>query len=336
MYKQVQNNDLDTDSKMAELNSQKLDQSLHKWACLSYRLLRDIDYNTAVVVVLDHLREKFPSHSLCDDHDKMYVLSKLAIFFGCVFLRKKYATEETSTQFRQSVSLYFSLIAELLELKDINRRVKMRPVFYRNDLDSCKQIALPFWLKLLLPNQFYKNPTRFIESLPVVERTLDAFSYDIIGLATAPYDYTRVRRYKNFVFKRVDFTKASHGLFEMNQAKIIEQSLKKLGDGRVFTQCFLGIIHDHGNTYIVSKYIKGKSLYELLLSTEDHMPTAKVHDSQWIYENSEGCRMFDSIKEHLQNIHTDIEKRNVLVELKKNKSFLDTNSVKRITIIDFE
>jgi hypothetical protein len=72
-----------------------------------------------------------------------------------------------------------------------------------------------------------------------------------------PYDFTRVKKWKKLVFKRVGLSRVDYGIEEIDEAKKAKIILDGLNDQRISVQNFYGCIYDQGNIYLVSEFIKG-------------------------------------------------------------------------------
>ena len=188
-----------------------------------------------------------------------------------------------------------------------------KPIFYREDGDALHDLQISEDARKKLPPKFFQNPTKFIEALNLVERGGEEFGHDIDDLAAAPYDFTRVKRYKKLVFKRVDLSKVNYGTEEIDEAQKVAKLLGELGDQRVRTQNFVGFIYDQGNIYLISEFIP---------------------NSENLWDSGGYNEEFDKISSALSKYHIDCKRRNVLVQY-KNKE-MNRGEEKAFILIDFE
>jgi hypothetical protein len=54
------------------------------------------------------------------------------------------------------------------------------------------------------------------------------------------------------------------------------------------------------------------------------------------FENSEGKMLGEKVQTTLKDHHIDIEKRNMIFEFKPEKIYIQSDSVKKLIVIDFE
>lgn len=184
-------------------------------------------------------------------------------------------------------------------------------LLFRNDKNADTIIDINKNYSSSLPEEFWKSPSDFIEDLNEIERKGE-FPYTIEDLFDSPYDVTRVKRYENLVFKRVELDKVVYAEEEIDEAKRIEQLVESWNGGRFVVQHFLGSVYDKGNIYLVSEYVKdSQNLWDLgIWKDEDEVKEA-----------------FEYLREQLRKEHTDLAPRNVLATYDPNL---------KLTLIDFE
>lgn len=283
----------------------------------------------------EELHKAFPQDLIRTFADLEYFLSKALLFLGKNIGDKYDCGAMLETFFRfidwnlcrnPSIHVWSQHLLELFNGK---------PVFYRTGKQAFREIQLDEGARLELPESFFEDPTRFIEGLDLIERDKSEFGSSKADLLSSPYDYTRVKRFGNLVFKRVDLAKVGYGTEEIDKAKEIAGLLQGLADPRVTVQKFLGHIYDQGNIYLVSEFIEGETDRDY---RADHTRLcdylARRPDD--IYEKCEADKIVKSIREILAGRHIDLVDRNIMVELEEGKHYGEPDSVKKVTIIDFE
>lgn len=283
----------------------------------------------------EELHKAFPQDLIRTFADLEYFLSKALLFLGKNIGDKYDCGAMLETFFRfidwnlcrnPSIHVWSQHLLELFNGK---------PVFYRTDKQAFREIQLDEGARSELPESFFENPTQFIEKLDLIERDKSEFGSSKADLLSSPYDYTRVKRFGNLVFKRVDLAKVGYGTEEIDKAKEIEGLLQGLADPRVTVQKFTGYIYDQGNIYLVSEFIEGETDHDCRADHAQLFAYASFIPAD-IYEKSEADKVERSIREILGGHHIDLEDRNIMVELKEGKRYGEPDSVKKVTIIDFE
>jgi len=84
-----------------------------------------------------------------------------------------------------------------------------KPIFYREDDGEFTHIDLSETALTKLPPRFFENPTKFIERCKNIDRDGSSRDYDIEDIFGMPYDFTKIKSYKNLVFKRVELNKVN-------------------------------------------------------------------------------------------------------------------------------
>ena len=123
-----------------------------------------------------------------------------------------------------------------------------------------------------------------------------------------------------------------YGAEEIDEAQKIQQLLRELGDPRIIVQKFLGIIYDHGNIYLVSQFIEGENMQDIIT---EYTKNQIVYPMS-LFGSAEGNQLLDKIEALLRARHVDLEPRNIIIKLKEGRSYLQPDSVERMTLIDFE
>ena len=330
-----------------ESRIREIEQQIDGWARQFFAILKDnfsatqetkpdlenLDQNK-----IDQLLQSFPKELVKTKHDLMYFLSRALKSFAKANTDFKNAEGGTSLCYRENKNTLYSLVAKALGRKeeDIEKFIYSKPIFYREDSDALQVLQIAEDTRKKLPPSFFQNPTKFVERLNLVERGEKEFARDIDDLAGAPYDFTRVKRYKKLVFKRVDLSKVNYGTEEIDEAQKIAGLLSDLGDQRIRVQNFVGFIYDQGNIYLVSEFIEGRNTQDVINEYGARANYEKGRYGGYFYEASEGREIVKKIEEHLESHHIDIAERNIIIDFKLGKEFIDPNSVKTMTIIDFE
>ncbi|MFH1849723.1 MAG: hypothetical protein ABH879_06055 [archaeon] len=279
----------------------------------------------------DELVSMFPPGR--SDQEIRYLLSKTGLKWGRINDQDQdnpeFATVETD-------HVLDEIVAEATERRpdQICDLRQTGPIFYRADVDMYGSIDIPADVQARLHARFFENPTRFIESCRLIGRGTEEFGSTIADIWGIPYDFTRVRTYKNLVFKRVELDKVRYAEEERDEAGRIGQLIDGF-DPRVGVQQTLGYVWDRGNVYLVSKRIPGESAYELQAVVGETARHAHMYGGSDLWGNSETEQMIKTLGQILQGEH-EFDHKNVIVELWPGKRYLQPDSVKRMTIIDFE
>ncbi len=313
----------------------RIEGRIYNWASLLFEMWKDHYLLTGEYIPeiddynhnrLDRAVKYLPKDLISNKKDLKYFMSKAFLKLG-----------KLDNEFREELGVGFSYIENQYTVcnviakaigykKDLSKLAYLKPVLYREDESSYKEINIDDRLRDQLPARFFDNPTKFIEKLNVVDRDISGFGCSIGDFIGVPYDFTKIKKYKKLVFKRVDLTKVNYGVEEIDESQKIAKLLEELGDPRIKVQEFKGFIYDQGNIYLISKLIKAYNISDLLMG---YGPFTD-------FSCSEGRDLGDKIKNYLKGVHVDIDDRNMLLELLSNKDYTDPDSVKVITIIDFE
>ena len=188
------------------------------------------------------------------------------------------------------------------------------PILYRTDKDAYCEINIDSEECKKLPSEFFKNPTLFIEEeVFIIEREQGMLPHSMGDLLRLPYDFTRVKKYKDIVFKRVDLNKVRYGLEEIELALKLNNLLKDFGDSRFKVQMFLGYVYDQGNITLLSKYVDCSNYCDIG------------------GKNEEIKGIIPKLQEYLKPFgYPDINERNLLVK------FSEPDIFEECTLIDFE
>ncbi len=280
---------------------------------------------------IDDLASVFPFDLIEDIDDIKYIVSQCLVFFG-THRDGRTDPNDIKVNFNEVI---IGVIFDICRNKDVDESDVIQdfldflderyPVFFRQDTKRLRYIRIYESSQLQLPSEFFKNPTQFIEGLEFIERNIQEFAHNAGSLLDSPYDFTRVRKYRGLVFKRVDISKVRYGTEEIDEATKISDMLKSLNDDRIKVQNFLGFVYDQGNLYLVSEFIRGKNIHDI-----------KIGSKGDLFSDSEGDILKEKIVAFLKSVHIDIADRNIILELKEGKDYNDSDSVKTITIIDFE
>ena len=301
-------------------------------------------------ISLDDLNEKaiqnlikcFPKDLIKTPRDLKFVMSKIAYYLGRLDVRFQnepggQALDYSFWAHNDHIVMLSNLFVRILESieyphPDYKECVGSllydpNPLFYREDADALSEMDIDPAFENMLPPAFYENPTQFIENLPFIERLdmkkqNDSYG-NICSLLTASYDYTRVRRYKNLVFKRVDLTKVRFGTEEILQAEKIKQKICAINDSRIQVQSFVGFVYDQGNVYLISERVSNS----INFNTLKHKSLSKQQEK--IYDQA-----FGKIKDAIEGHHPDLSPRNVLVQYKNKR--MKPGEEKTFVVIDFE
>jgi len=154
-------------------------------------------------------------------------------------------------------------IAELMQQK---------PVFYENKDNSPQEILLDPEIAELMPPEFFKNPTEWIESQENIERGYDEpgksipKGREINELWEQPYDVSKVKEIGVakpngdivvFVSKRIDPT-------QLEEVFLAREAY----EAGIPTPKVLGEVIDHGNVYAFFEMIEGVNLDAILTREE--------------------------------------------------------------------
>ncbi len=174
-------------------------------------------------------------------------------------LRKLTGTVQHASK-RNKDTLFDRLTAKNKDLiEDLSSN---KPIFYENDPIVPTSIVLDQNVRALLPQEFYDNPTQWIESLQNIDRKYLKSKEDlpkgesIKELWQNPYDISRVKEIRLgegaepivAVIKRIK-----------NDSQEIEISEKAYKAG-IPTPKILGVVNDHGNTYAFFEKLSAISL----------------------------------------------------------------------------
>lgn len=140
--------------------------------------------------------------------------------------------------------------------------IREKPIFFENKEGAPRQILLDPELADILPQEFFNDPTDWIESKPNItrgeeNRELPTGEF-IEELWYAPYDISKVKKFsvgeathhKDVVSKRIKFDQSEEVVLS-----------KRAYEAGIPTPKVLGEILDKGNAYVLSEYIEGINLY---------------------------------------------------------------------------
>ncbi len=206
----------------------------------------------------------------------------------------------------------------LLKETDVSGKIHTwtheKPVFWNDEEDGLHDMDMAEEMLMQLPSSFCDNPTHFIEnSAENIDRCSHTFAKEVQSLFCRPYDSSRVRQFENHVFKRVDILKVHHGTEEIDKAEEAKEAVEAIGDPRFRVQEFVGSVYDRGNIYLLSKYVPAS------MNLQDHGGYKKE---------------LSILRRALENIHMDLEPRNVLVQFHDPKK--KRRQAKSFTVVDFE
>ena len=149
--------------------------------------------------------------------------------------------------------------AESIDEEIIDDIVRGTSEFFRSDEDGYQEIDLAEAHKAKLPEEFFDNPTQFIEALSAVEhrRPADSMRYVRQGIGWQifnPYDAERVHCFEDMAFKRVDLSLVGRASQEVDRAEEARTALEVSGIG-VKVPAYYGMVYDRGNIYTVQERI---------------------------------------------------------------------------------
>jgi len=298
-----------------------IEKCIENWALSFFQFLTKINnYSYAYSLsnndheLSNKIINEFPRHLIKNSHDIKYILSKIFINLGKLDLF--YENQGiVSINYQHHRQLIESIISKSINVNNevVETPIYSKPIFYREDHGALKYIKLDNDIKIELPKSLFNNPTKFVEELELIERDTHEFGKDIDDLFGVPYDFTKVKKYNDLVFKRVDLSRVNFGIEEIVQSERISKLLKGMCDSIFKVQDFVGFIYDQGNIYLVSKFVPN---------------SINLFDCQYY------SKEFELIKIFLHEYHVDLEKRNVLVQYLNEK--MNVGEEKAFVIIDFE
>lgn len=299
---------------------------------------------------IDRLAKEIPVESIKNQHDLEYFISQALLFFGLMNEKFQNSPKGKDIYSEEVNDVFVDILQRVITFKgDLEKLISSPPVLYREDENGLKDVRIQRNFLAKLPMAFSKNPTRFIESLDCMGRDETKPIFGGYGgqiglslgmhfgyggqkkskrfLGSEPYDFTRVRRYRNMVFKRVDLKKVAYGTEELDQAKEVGRIIERMNDPRIKAQNFVGVVYDQGNVYLVSEFIEGQNLNDWIL---------EYGTEQVSLADAEAVVVSRKLQDLLRGRHIDLENRNIIVDLDSGRSFRSPDSMRRMTVIDFE
>ncbi|MFH1789492.1 MAG: hypothetical protein ABH832_00245 [bacterium] len=142
---------------------------------------------------------------------------------------------------------------------------KEKPVFYENDPTAEQSSSIDDEIVDSLPDDFFTNPTEWIESRPNINRGYDIFSRfenlpygaSIEELWEHPYDVSKVKIITLSNGKIITSKRINGQTSEVDRAK-------KAFQAGIPTPKVLGEIHDKGNYYVWYEYIPARNVDSFL------------------------------------------------------------------------
>ncbi|MFA6135787.1 MAG: hypothetical protein WC705_00250 [Candidatus Paceibacterota bacterium] len=184
---------------------------------------------------------------------------------------------------------------------------KEEPILYENKEGAEQKILLDDEIAGLFPEDFFENPTEWIESQKPVERGHNMLPVKSIeGLWEFPYDVSKVKQFtlelpdgqkKIIVSKRID----RRQLEEIRIARMAYQS-------GIPTPKLLGEIIDRGNTYALFEYVLGINMLSAKEKTcgsienFDLLFDALPNDINYLDDPGESDALADKLKSSLSGI----------------------------------
>jgi len=183
------------------------------------------------------------------------------------------------------------------ENEDLYRLNEEKPVFYKLEKEVTQEIHLGTIFKNEIESseeylELLKNPTEFIENLPLVDRGIETHKglpegKTIGEIIDEPYDISRVK-IVDFCDKKVLVKRVEHRKVLVSDTEEYKLA-KKSFDVGIPTPKPFGYIKDRGNTYLLFEYLESTtSLLEFRIQNSDYFSTLRKKDvTQYYLEGNE-------------------------------------------------